>query len=140
MKVFLDTNVLIDYAAQRPPFCQAANAIFQLARMKHIEICASSLSFVTMVYVLRKQVTKEDLYRCLRGITSYVFITEVGQLEIHSAIRAEWNDFEDAVQYYSSLPKKIEAIITRNKKDFKSSNIPLMTPEDFLDGLISKCF
>lgn len=138
MRVFLDTNVLIDYAAQRPPFCQAANAIFQLARMKHIEICASSLTFVTMVYVLRKQVTKEDMYRCLRGITSLVSVTEVGQLEIYSAIRAEWNDFEDAVQYYSSLPGTIDAIITRNKKDFESSDIPLMTPEEFLDGLTSR--
>lgn len=136
MRVFLDTNVVIDYATQRQPFCQAANAIFQLSQDGTIEACASSLTFVTLAYILRKQVSKDEIYRCLRGITSIVAVAQTGNREIQQAIAAEWKDFEDAVQFSSAKSSAIDVILTRNQKDFQSTEIPVMSPEDFLDKLI----
>lgn len=136
MRVFLDTNVVIDYATQRQPFCQAANAIFQLSQDGTIEACASSLTFVTLAYILRKQVSKDEIYRCLRGITSIVAVAQTGNREIQQAIAAEWKDFEDAVQFSSAKFSAIDVILTRNQKDFQSVEIPVMSPEDFLDKLI----
>lgn len=136
MRVFLDTNVVIDYATQRQPFCQAANAIFQLSQDGTIDACASALTFVTLAYILRKQVSKDEIYRCLRGITSIVAVAQTGNREIQQAIAAEWKDFEDAVQFSSAKSSAIDVILTRNQKDFQSTEILVMSPEDFLDKLI----
>ena len=45
MKVFLDTNVIIDFYAQRESFFRPAAIIVDLAMKGNIELCVSSLSF-----------------------------------------------------------------------------------------------
>ena len=45
MKVFLDTNVIIDFYAQRDDFFRPAAIIIDLAIKKQLELCVSSLSF-----------------------------------------------------------------------------------------------
>ena len=41
-------------------------------------------------------------------------------------------DFEDGLQYYSAIENEVDLIITRNKRDFKSSKIPVMTAKEYL--------
>ena len=48
------------------------------------------------------------------------------------AMDSDWNDFEDSVQYNSSLSFSADYIITRNPKDFVHSTIPVYTPTEFL--------
>lgn len=43
-----------------------------------------------------------------------------------------FTDFEDLLQYYSALENQIDIIITRNKKDIKNSNIPVLTAKEYL--------
>ena len=43
-------------------------------------------------------------------------------------------DFEDGLQYYSAIENDIDIIITRNKKDFKNSKLPVLTAKEFLAG------
>ena len=62
MKVFLDTNVIIDFYAQRESFFRPAAIIVDLAMRGNIELCVSSLSFVNAFYVLRKTYQVEELY------------------------------------------------------------------------------
>lgn len=138
MKVFLDTNILIDYASQRQPFCQSANAIMHLCHNGYIEAYASSLTFVTMAYILRKQVSREDIYRCMRGIASFVSITTAGDEEIHRALIDEWRDFEDCVQFHSASTIAADVIITRNKSDFEGKSIQLMSPDEFLEFFLNQ--
>ena len=48
------------------------------------------------------------------------------------ALNSEFKDFEDAIQYYAALESDIDIIITRNLKDFKKSDIPVMTGLQFI--------
>jgi len=41
-------------------------------------------------------------------------------------------DFEDGLQYYTALESNIDVILTRNKKDFKYSRIPVLTAKEYL--------
>jgi len=41
-------------------------------------------------------------------------------------------DFEDGLQYYSAIENSVDIIITRNKKDFKRSKLPVLTAKEFL--------
>jgi len=52
---------------------------------------------------------------------------------IVQALRSDFKDFEDALQNYSAeLNKEIDIIITRNVKDYKNSNLAIMTPDSYL--------
>ena len=62
-----------------------------------------------------------------------VGILKVEEQTIKNALSSGFPDFEDSIQYFSAVnSKKINVIITRNIKDFKKSEIPVMTPGDFL--------
>ena len=62
MKVFLDTNVIIDFYAQREEFYRPASIIIDLAKRKEIEIVVSATTFVNAFYILRKKYDFTSLY------------------------------------------------------------------------------
>ena len=47
-------------------------------------------------------------------------------------------DYEDAVQHASAFESGLDAIITRNVKDYKNARLPIFTPDDFLQHLKSQ--
>jgi hypothetical protein len=55
---------------------------------------------------------------------------------IDLALSSDFKDFEDALQHYSAIEVKSDLIITNNIKDYKTSLIPVMTPKQFVQGLI----
>ena len=51
---------------------------------------------------------------------------------IDLALASDFNDFEDAIQFYTALESNLHVIITRNKKDFKNNLIPVFSAKEFL--------
>jgi len=45
---------------------------------------------------------------------------------------SDFEDLEDAVQYFAAKEQNMDIIITRNKKDFILSKIKVLTPAEFL--------
>ena len=131
-KVFLDTNVVIDLLDKREPFYREAVSLFTLAYNKKITLYISALTFATASYLLRKH-GKTEMRLLLDNLRKLSKITAIGEKEIDDALASTFDDYEDALQYYSALHKEVEAIITRNKKDFNSSKIPVLTPTEFLN-------
>lgn len=85
---------------------------------------------------LKKYVSPETL----RDIFYNLFeIIEIGRADKNSVLEAlkntEFTDFEDGLQYQCALEEFVDCIITRNKKDFFSSKIPVYTPSEFLKSL-----
>lgn len=60
----------------------------------------------------------------------------MGVPAIDAAITANWNDFEDAMQYFAALNANADIIVTRNKKDFATSEISVVTPLEYIEGKI----
>jgi len=52
-KVWLDTNILIDFLTQRDSFGENATKIFTLAEDREIDVYMSILSFVNTYYILK---------------------------------------------------------------------------------------
>lgn len=132
MKLFLDTNVVVDFVVCREPFAASAIQIFQLAENNDHQLYISDLSFVNVAYVIRKGLSYDLLYKTLGKLRSYLHVANVGSQAIDAALQLKSKDFEDAVQYYSAKQIAANCIITRNKKDFSFSDIPVWTPEEFL--------
>jgi len=133
--VFLDTNVVIDALSYRPPFGEAASAIFSLADSKKIRLSVSAVTFTTADYVLSKYYGHDVTISKLRRFKTLCKIVALDQEIIEKALDSEFVDFEDAVQYYSALNGSAEIIITRNTKDFIASGLPVIDPAGYLKSL-----
>ena len=125
MKLFLDTNVVIDVIAAREPFVADSRAVFNLCETSKVEGCISALTLCTVSYVLRKFVTPGTMRTKLRAFDLTVSLLD-------KAISSTMTDFEDAVQFYTAVYSEADYIITRNVKHFPQDNIPVLTPTDFL--------
>ena len=135
MNLFLDTNVLIDLIDKREPFYNDIAVITSMAENKDFKLAASSLSFVNTVYVVSRNVEEKLVLEALKKLRIICEVSNIDEIVIDKSLISNFNDFEDAVQYFSALHHKSEIILTRNKKDFKNSEIPTMTPSEFLASL-----
>ena len=131
MRLFIDTNVLMDLVAYRLPFAYDAIRVFQL-KGKGIQLFVSDLTYANAVYVGRKILSSDRLYDTLVELRSYVNISEIGEKAVDEALRLRKEDFEDVLQYFSAIKENVDAIITRNVKDFSLSRLPVVTPDEFL--------
>lgn len=134
MKVFLDTNVLIDLVCSREGFVEAAKTIFLMGHEKKIELIISSVSFINAFYIgKRSQLSTEQLRHSLSVIEQFVSISDIGHNEISKSLtNFSFSDFEDSVQYHSAQNWYADVIVTRNQKDFKSALLPVMSPDEFI--------
>ncbi len=131
--LFIDTDVIIDFLIDRKPYSREAAIIFTLIENKKLKGYVSSLTFSNLYYVLRKFEPHNKVILKLDSISRILTILKVDQQTIKEAITSKFTDFEDSIQYYCALDnKKIDVLITRNTKDYKNSEIPVMTPADFL--------
>jgi predicted nucleic acid-binding protein len=128
--VFVDTNIVLDLLAKREPFYEFAAKLFSLADKNKIKILVSSLSFANIHYILSKQQNKEIAKEALRRIKILVKVIDLNEKILDLALNSEFEDFEDAIQYFSASNSKATIIVTRNIKDFTRSKIPVMTAED----------
>lgn len=130
--VFIDTDVIIDFLADREPFSREAALLFSLSERKKIKAFTSALTYSNLYYVLRKFETHTRVVSKLKDLTGFVYILKVDEQVVRNAMQSGFSDFEDGLQYYCALDyKNIDVIITRNIKDYKESIIPVMTAGDF---------
>ncbi|MBI2270843.1 MAG: PIN domain-containing protein [Bacteroidetes bacterium] len=135
-KIFADTDVCIDLLSGRKPFNVSAERLFSMADGGKIKIFVSSLSFANIDYVLRLQYSGLNSRNIIAKFKTLVTVLAVDSKKIDLAIASEFNDFEDAIQYYTSIESGIGIFVTRNVKDYKKAHIQVMTPETFLTKLV----
>ena len=132
-KVFLDTNVILDFLLLRSPFTEEARELFYKKEDGEIDIYVSALSFGIASYFIEK--SKHNSSMLIAKLLRLVEVVDLTRDVVEQAVVSNFQDFEDALQYCSA--KKIAGIdflITRNKKDFKHSSIPVVTPVEFIDS------
>ena len=134
MKVFLDTNIVIDLLDKREPFYIDAVELFTLAYKKKITLFVSPMTYATASYLLRKH-GKEGMRKLLSNFRQLSQITTADEKVVDAALASSFEDYEDALQYYSALTRNVDVIVTRNKKDFTSANIPILLPKELLEQL-----
>lgn len=135
MKLFLDTNVMLDLLGNRNPFFEDAAKVVSLADKGKATLAVSALSFATTDYFLSKILSPA---RSKEGLIKFKAVSEIVSLDeniIDKSLSSNFSDFEDGLQYYSAIKSDCNYIITRNTKDFKSAEIPVMTPQEFLTSL-----
>ncbi len=130
--VFLDTNILIDVIADRKPFSKPAIVLFRMAEEHELTLYTSSHSIATTHYLLKKYLDEQPLREILINLLELAHIIPVDLHILRKGLQSTHKDFEDSIQIVcaGSIPD-IEAIITRNVKDYKGSDIRVYTADAF---------
>lgn len=131
-KIFLDTNFIIDLIL-REEYKSICKDFLSDGFLKGRSFFISFLSVANFAYIARK-LPHEELYKYLKIISESFNIISQNKEQLEKAIILGAPDFEDALQYQCAKQERCECIITRNKKDFGFSEIPILSAEDFLAG------
>jgi len=125
--------VVIDLLSQRHPFYGEVEVIFDMAIKGKLQLVVSSLTLATTSYILAKDLSTIEIRKVIRAFSSIVDISTVDSIIVDLALDDEgFLDFEDGLQHYSALSSNCEIIITRDRKDFTNSKLPVMNPVQFL--------
>ena len=135
--LFLDTNAVIDLLGEREEFYDAIAKIVSLADKGKIKLTVSALTYSTVFYVLSRFESKEIVKEKIRKFKTIAKTADLTDKIIDKGLSSKFGDFEDALQYFCALKTGSSIIITRNEKDFKSSEIPVFSPDEYLSKLRS---
>jgi len=131
-KVFLDTNIIVDLIADRKPFSKFSIEIFKKAEENKIKLFTSSHSIATTHYLLKKYLEEKLLRDVLYNLLDYITVVAVDTDVLKKGLRSKHKDFEDSIQILcASTIENIDCIVTRNIKDFRDSEILVLTPDEF---------
>jgi len=134
--IFMDTNVVIDFLADRQPFSLHAARLLDLTINGKVRIYISAVSYNNIYYILRQSLTNNATIKLLEELAEITEITDVTKAIIKQSLKTDFKDYEDAIQYYCALSiPKIDFIVTRDTKDFKKSILPVLTPTEAIVAL-----
>ena len=129
--IFLDTNVVIDFLANRKPFSLSSAKLFNFSLEGKAKIYISAVSYNNIYYIINQSLSHKETIKLLDEICEMIEIADVTKSVITKSLKTDFNDFEDAIQYNCALTvSKVDFIVTRNTKDFKKSTLPVMTPDE----------
>lgn len=132
-KVFVDTNIIVDFLMKREPFDIPAALLFNEADLGEIEACVPASVFPFLFYLLTKSLrSKKDAWQTVNKFRLLVSPLPVDAKVVDLSLASDFKDLEDAMQYQIALQNNVSVFLTRNLKDFEKSAIPVMTAETFL--------
>ena len=134
MRVLIDTNVILDFVLNRVPFADSAATLFEHIEQQTFSAVVSASAITDIFYLLNKE--KVDAIAFLKDFLSGVDVLGVDKTIIMYALYSGWADFEDAVQVQAAIENNIDAVITRNTKDYSMlKEIQVLTPTELLQKI-----
>lgn len=135
MKIFVDSDVILDVLLERTGFEFSKELLSHIEEKRFIAV-TSPIVFTNSFYIISKLKNEKKAWISLQKLRLIFSLTKISQKNIDKALASEFDDFEDAVQYYAALEEKVDFLVTRNKKDYNTaSELPIMSPEEFLGQL-----
>ncbi|MBS3948505.1 MAG: PIN domain-containing protein [Dethiobacter sp.] len=132
MKILIDTNVIIDYLADRTPFADHSEQVLALCGSGKVTGLVTANAITDIYYVLRKVAGREKTLEAIRTLCSVLDITDMGKADILNAMELDMPDYEDALAAQCAKRVKAEYIVTRNSSDYANSPVPAKEPATFL--------
>lgn len=131
-KLLVDTNIVIDLLSRREEFYGEAQQLFTLSDYNKVKLFVSSLTIANTHFLLSREKTGAEARKILIKFKILAKVLPLTDKILELALVSDFKDFEDAIQYHTALENDLEIIITRNKKDFKNSVLPVLTAKEYL--------
>jgi predicted nucleic acid-binding protein len=135
MKVLLDNDVVLDFLTARQPFFVEAEESFQPLDNGKIDCYVSAITPVNVFYIVRKISGKVIALQSVKDLLNAVEVCQTDFQTLQNATNSLITDYEDAVQHECAMIENLDAIITRNAKDFANAIIKVYSPTEFLQLL-----
>lgn len=135
MKVLLDTDVILDFILQRQPFYTEAKEIFVHMANGNFEAHVCDITILNIFYIARKQFDTIQIRAEIFKLLQIVSICSADHQILRKALTSLIRDYEDAVQNEVAVKENLDAIVTRNTKDFTNSKLKIYAPDAFIQIL-----
>lgn len=135
MRIFYDTNVILDLLANRLGFADDAEKAVDCAGHVGNKGLVSALTVCDIVYILRKSMSIEEVGRQIKALQGALEIIDVAGRSVIDAFDVAVSDYEDTVQYLSAKAAEADVIVTRDKDGFAGADIRVCTPGEFLEDV-----
>ncbi len=139
MRILIDTNIILDVLLKREPFYENAANVPKATENSDIKEFVSASAITDIYYIAYKTLRdKAKVKELLKSILRIVSVAGISAEDIYRSLELDWNDFEDSIQYSSAVGNDMDGLITRNVKDYSLAELPIWTPEAFLEIIASE--
>lgn len=135
MRLFLDTNVLIDYYARREPFYDDALKLRIAAFFGDVDLWVCTQSFVDAEYILRKAVPITELRSMMAASLEFLNVTAPLADQLPDALASNWPDLEDCLIAHCARNARADFLVTRDALGFANAPVPVLTPRGVIERL-----
>ncbi len=132
MNVLFDTNVILDVLMERVPHFRHSVSCISAIENGKAEGWVCSTTITTLAYLLQKELSVQTANKHIESLLSLFQVSIVNKQVLYDALYSGFSDYEDSVLYQSAIVSNLDGIISRNKKDFKKSKLPVFTPQEFI--------
>ena len=138
MRLFFDTNVLIDAFTRRPPDGDGVLRLAAMSALGDAEAWVSAKSYTDAFYVLAKEMGSEAVHDAFHESFEWLNVCSVDEADIKLATERRWGDFEDCLIAVGAEKVKADILVTRDLNGFLGSRTPAFTPQQLFDHLESR--
>ena len=131
-KIFIDADIILDLLLRREPYFPATAKLFSLIEDKEVQAFTTPVILANIYYISSKIVNKKNALDYIRKLLSIIKIASFDEKTMLLAASSEFKDFEDSIQYYAAKNESVAFFITRNKADYKVTDITICTPDEYL--------
>jgi predicted nucleic acid-binding protein len=132
LRVLFDTNVVLDLLLDRAPFVEASEQILSRVEAGELSgyLCATTVT--TIHYLAAKALGARRALAEVRKLLALFEIAPVNRPILESSLESDFSDFEDAVLHEAARQVGVDAIVTRNRSDFRRALLPAHSPEEMI--------
>ena len=135
IRALIDTDVNLDFILRRQPFFAEADKIFLHCLNRDFDAYICDITPINIFYIGRKEIGRQAAIKAIKDLLIMVKVCSVEKSFLLKALSSPIKDYEDAVQHECAIAENLDAIVTRNLKDYKNSTVKVYSPTEFLQFL-----
>jgi len=131
-KVFIDADIILDLLLDREPYSRSSSKLFTAIEEREVIAFTTPVILANIYYISAKMVNRKSALEYIRKLLTLLKVTAVDEKTMLLAANADFKDFEDSIQYYAAKNDAVDYLITRNKIDYKITDLTVCTPDEYL--------
>jgi predicted nucleic acid-binding protein len=135
VKILIDTNIVLDLLLEREPFIENAIALFKQIEQGNLEGYVAATTITNIFYIIRKTEGREVALAAIDRLLVGLQFCAVNRQTIEIALSFGLKDFEDSIQLACATLDRLNAVVTRDRKDFIGSPVPVYSPTELLSQI-----
>ena len=130
-RIFLDTNVILDFFLEREPFYYDALKLWAACEEGAVDVYVSALTINNVHYIAQRIKSPTTAMIAVRGILDVFNVVPLDKELLRRAADLHDRDYEDDIQLQSAVKAGCSHLFTRDPTHFHSKAIAIVPPSSF---------